>query len=492
MKMSLTRLIACTVLFIASTGFHGAQAQSAPLLDEGFEGTFQTDAAGGVDCAQGGCNVPAGWGVWFTKRTDADAAGINLQPKYEQTRTAGRVRGGSAALRIFSDQGTHTGGVYRVVQNMTPGARLVLTAFGLAYSTNDDSPISTRPSRDVRMKIGVDPLGGDGGKANPFSPQIIWSAEQGPLDAYKPFTVEVEAKSSTVVIYLFSTMRDPVRHNDVFWDDVRISLAQPNATPTSAPSQATPDPAAVTPTAAPAAVAPSTDVTVTVESGGTLLGIAFDNGITLEELQKLNPDVAPETLQVGQVLVIKKGVPSAAAEPGTTPEPGAAGTAVAPSDVLTGTPTVGAACVQAYFDDDGNGERAERGEDLVPQILFTLSRDGTMLSTYTSTGVDEPYCFENLDNGQYVVAATVLQIYQPSTPINDTIRIRGGRTFFSIGIRRIADAAVNVSATATPTTKTAIVSTENAVAIVAVIGGLLMIFGLIGFVVSAALRRKRL
>ena len=418
--------------------------------------------------------------------------GVNLQPKFEQTRAPGRFRSGAAALRSSSDQATHTGGVYRVVQNVTPGTRIVLSAFGQAYSTNDDSPISTRPSRDVRLKIGVDPLGGDGGKANPFSPQIIWSAEQSPLDAYRPFSIEVEAKSATVIVYLFATMKDPVKHNDVFWDDVRITIATPVGTPTPDPALATPDPAvAATQTAEAAPPAPpSTDVTVTVQSGDTMLGIAFDNGITLEELQRLNPDVQPETLQVGETLIIKKGeAPPEAAQPAA---PSADGTAIAPSDVFTGTPTVGAACVQAYFDDDGNGERAERGEDLVPQILFTLSRDGTTLATYTSTGVDEPYCFENLDNGQYVVAATVLQIYQPSTPINDTLRIRGGRTFFSIGIRRIADAAVDVSATATPAAAAPIVNTDNAVAIVAIIGGLLMIFGLIGFVISAALRRKRL
>jgi LysM repeat protein len=482
---SLLRALCGVLLFITCTGLSRAVAQSALLVDEGFEGGFQNDASGGGTCAQGGCDVPAGWGVWFTKRADTDPAGVNVQPKYEQARTAGRFRGGAAALRYASDNATHTGGVYRIVQNVTPGTRLVLSAYGMAWSTNDDSPISARPSRDVRLKIGIDPLGGDGGKANPFSPQIVWSAEQSPLDAFRPFSIEVEAKAATVVVYLYSTMKDPVRHNDVYWDDVRVGVAQPPATPTPAAAEATPDPAAA-PTAVPTA-APSTDVTVTVESGDTLLGIAFDNGITLEELQKLNPGVQPETLQVGAVLIVKKGAPPP--EPTSAPAPGDA--PIAPSDVLSGTPTVGAACVQAYFDDDGNGERAERGEDLVPQILFTLSRDGATLGTYTSNGVDEPYCFENLDNGSYVVAATVLQIYQPSTPINDTLRVRGGRSFFSIGIRRIADAAVDVSATATPATAAPAVDGDNVIAVVAVAGGILMIIGLIGFVVSTALRRKR-
>lgn len=499
----LLRAALCAAFVLTTTFTRPALAQDA-IFNEGFEGAFQNDAAGGGDCAQNTCNVPAGWGVWFTRRTDTDPPGINFQPKYEQTRSAGRFKSGAAALRYYTSQATHTGGVYRIVTNVTPGARLRLNASALVWSTNDESPISARPSRDVRLKIGIDPLGGEGGKANPFSPQIVWSDEQSPLDAYKDFSVEVEARSATVIVYLYSTMKDSVRHNDVFWDDVVLTLAAPPTTPTPEgvpPPSPTPE-ATVAATAAPTeAPVVTNDVTVTVKSGDTLLGIAFDNGISLEELQRLNPDASPQTLQIGQVLIIKKGNPAPAPAATDTPAPGAVAPAApaAPGDpaiaattAITGTPTVGAACVQAYFDDDGNGERAERGEDLVPQILFTLSRDGKSVSSYTSNGVDEPYCFENLENGEYVIAATVLQIYQPSTPINDTVTVRGGRTFFSIGIRRITDAAVDVSATATPAAGAPIITAANAVSLVAVLGGLFMIVGLIGFLVSAFLRRRRL
>jgi LysM repeat protein len=488
----------CAAILLITSVTRPALSQDA-LFNEGFEGAFQNDAAGGGDCAQNTCTVPAGWGVWFTRRTDTDPPGVNFQPKYEQTRNSGRIKSGASALRYYTSQATHTGGVYRVVTGVTPGARLRISASGQVWSTNDESPISARPSRDVRLKIGIDPLGGEGGKANPFSPQIVWSGEQSPLDAFKDFSAEVEARSTTVIVYLYSTMKDSVRHNEIFWDDVVLTLAAPPTTPTP---EGVPPPSPTVEATAAATVAPATapavtnDVTVTVKAGDTLLGIAFDNGISLEELQRLNPDASPQTLQIGQVLIIKKGNPSTAAT--DTPVPGAVApgttvdSAVASAGVITGTPTVGAACVQAYFDDDGNGERAERGEDLVPQILFTLSRDGKSAASYTSNGVDEPYCFENLENGEYVVAATVLQIYQPSTPINDTVNVRGGRTFFSIGIRRITDAAVDVSATATPAAGAPIVTAANVVSLVAVLGGLFMIIGLIGFLISAFLRRRRL
>ena len=205
---------AFVAIFVANASAYaappaGVAAQSAALLNENFEGAFQNDAAGGGDCAQSTCQVPAGWGVWFTRRTETDAPGINFQPKYEQTRAANRFHSGGAALRYYTSQATHTGGAYRIVTNVAPGTRLKLSAFGQSWSTNDDSPISARPSRDIRLRIGLDPLGGEGGRANPFSPQIVWSAEQNPADAFKEFSVEVGLVADMTVIRPSTNRRQP-------------------------------------------------------------------------------------------------------------------------------------------------------------------------------------------------------------------------------------------------------------------------------------------
>ncbi len=485
------RLIAGAALAIAAAFAPGAASAQAPapLLNEGFEAGFQNDAAGGGDCAQNTCQVPAGWGVWFTRRTDTDAPGVNLQPRYEQTRAAGRFKTGAAALRYYTSQATHTGGVYRIVTGVTVGAKIKLSAAGQVWSTNDESPISARPSRELRLKIGIDPLGGDNGKANPFSPQIVWSEEQSPADAFKDFAVEVEAKSSTVVVYLFSTMRDGVRHNDVFWDDVLLTTSA-GASETGAATPATEATPAPTPTlAATEPPAATNDVTYTIVAGDSLIKIADENGITVAELERLNPGVNATTLQLGAVLIVKKGSAAPAAE--FTPTPAGA-PAITGTVSITGTPTVGTLCVQAYFDEDGNGRRAEQGEDLVPQILFEVTKDGNRVGGYTTDGVND-FCFENLQNGEYIATGTILQIYQPSSPPNDKVLVRGGRADFMIGIRRRSDEGRIVSATATPAAPiTDLFSTSNLLSVLAVLGGLLMIIGLIGFLISAFLRRRRL
>ena len=93
-------------------------------------------------------------------------------------------------------------------------------------------------------------------------------------------------------------------------------LPDPTHTPTVVVFQAT---VAPLPTVGPTA----TPVTYLVQEGDTLIGIAFQHGLTLEELQIVNPGVLPQALQPGQVLVI----PSAPAEggglllPAATPAP---------------------------------------------------------------------------------------------------------------------------------------------------------------------------
>ncbi|MCS7054987.1 MAG: LysM peptidoglycan-binding domain-containing protein [Thermoflexales bacterium] len=476
-------------LWVASA--HGQADQ--PILTEGFEGTFQSDPS----CKQGICNVPTGWGVWFIPRTENDPPGVNFQPQTDRTTT--RARGGSAAQRLWVNNATFTGGIYRIVNGVQVGARLRFTIWGQVWSTNDESPISARPSREIRVRVGVDPLGGDNGRPSPLNGQVIWSPEQEAKDEFVQFTVEVEARSDTVILYTYTTMRDNVRHNEVFWDDATLEYIAPppTATPDPASLPATPTTAsapAETPTvAAQATVAVSTPpVTYTVKADDTLLGIAIDQGVTLAELLQNNPGIKPETLQIGQVLVIKPGTTVAAAT--ATPEASAAqaqGETSASLPAVEATPTVGQACVQAFFDDDGDGKRDDL-EDLVPNIQFVLTTGGNIIGSYTTNGVDEPYCFENLPNQAYTVAGTAPDIYLATTPLNDTLQVRGARSYFSLGLRRVSDGFEDISPTPTPRPPLIQVDGELTVGLLSLGGGALLLIGTIGFIVSAILRQRRL
>ena len=79
------------------------------------------------------------------------------------------------------------------------------------------------------------------------------------------------------------------------------STRTPTATPTSTPTQ-TP-----TPTSTPTPVPP---LAHQVQPGETLIDIAIDNDVAVEEILALNPEVDPNLLQVGQLLLIPVATPT--------------------------------------------------------------------------------------------------------------------------------------------------------------------------------------
>ncbi|MCS6772901.1 MAG: LysM peptidoglycan-binding domain-containing protein [Thermoflexales bacterium] len=456
-----------------SSTFAHAQT-SQVILREDFEGEFKADSL----CREGKCEVPAGWSVWFIPRKEEDPPGVNFQPSFEQWRD--KPYSGNACQRVWVSKATFNGGLYRVVTGIQPGAQLRLSAWVRVRSTNDDSPISTRPSRDIRVRIGLDPLGGEG-SASPLSGQVVQSPEKSTTDEWVQLTVEAQARASTVIIYTYATMRDPVRHNEVFWDEIVLeSVTPPTPTPEPTATAANTEPVLPAPTPTPAPL--RADVTYTVKAGDTLSGIALEYNVTVEDLLRNNPGVRPEALQIGQVLVVKR----AELQPTPTPEPAQSAAAPTQLDPFA-TPTTGQICVQAFLDDDGNGRR-EEGEDLVPNIIFVLSSNGRRIAEYTTAGVEEPYCFENLANGTYVVSATALDLYNVTTPLDDTIAVAGARAYFSVGLRRKQDGFQNVGRAAAADLSPPV----NWSAVLSIGGGTLLFIGALGVGAFVLLRQRRL
>jgi hypothetical protein len=77
--------------------------------------------------------------------------------------------------------------------------------------------------------------------------------------------------------------------------------------------------------------------------------------------------------------------------------------------------------------------------------------------------------------------------------LNDTVNVPGGAAAqFSVGLRRVSDGDQVVGVTGTPVVKVASSSGPNILAIIATIGGGLIILAAIGFGVMFFLQRRRL
>ena len=105
-----------------------------------------------------------------------------------------------------------------------------------------------------------------------------------------------------------------------------------------------------------------------------------------------------------------------------TPPPGAPST---PPVTPPPTPPLGAICVLAYHDRDGDGTRGP-DEELLAGAVFTVSDEQGVVASHTSDGVHEPYCFEGLSPGRYIVAERNPPGYDSTTPDQWAVALVGG------------------------------------------------------------------
>ena len=497
-------LITMSQVLIVGTTVQAQSDKPEVILEEGFEVAFVTDPF----CATGRCQVPAGWEVWWVPRRETDPEGINFQPQSDRTNAPGKFKSGTAAQRIYVERATFTGGIRRVISKVKVGSRIRFSAVAQVWSTNDEQAFSARPSSDIKVRLGIESLAGEVSTASAFNPGVVWSPETDAKDKFGSLSVEIEAKSSTIVLYTYGTMKDPVRHNEMYVDDVLVEYVAPppgavaDAPKTPGPGLAIAASQGVTPsaaltssvTAAPVLTLAPTSTPATsasgktykVVSGDTVGGIAARFGLSDDDLRRLN-GLRTDLLSIGQELILE----APPVPPTPTPRPPGPGTAVAAAPAA---PQFGLLCVEAFYDNNGDGRRqSETGEDLVPNVFFSISSAGQIVTTRLTDGINEPFCIQNLLAGNYTVGATTLQSYNATTPLNDTKVVQGGNAArFSIGLRRV-DAGnkivvPNQGNASAPVKGLA----DMALPILAVgLGALLVVGGLV-FGVSFYLRQRRI
>jgi murein DD-endopeptidase MepM/ murein hydrolase activator NlpD len=157
----------------------------------------------------------------------------------------------------------------------------------------------------------------------------------------------------------------------------------------------------------------------TVVSGDTLFGIALAYDIPVDDIYRLNGIDSTAILQIGQEIVIATeggALPTATPQPvatvESTPETEPTEDPGTSSGSDGGVPAVPATdkaslCTLAFFDANGDMFRqSEDGEMLLPNVqLSLLSRSGPV-DSHKTDGISEPWCFEDLEPGNYVLRHT--------------------------------------------------------------------------------------
>ncbi len=247
------------VLALAAHGLpamHALAQGSANLLrNPGFDWPAQTN---GDVCAFGwqkdNAITPHEWiPYWACKSGDeVNQDRINRAPEFSMMTVemaADRVRSYPTAARFFTFWALNRSmGLYQVVRNIQPGARLRFSIWANVLTTDSDIlPLSSsRQPGGLQVRACIHTDGTFALQPNFADPNVVCSGWIRPYDRWEEVSVEAVAKSDTVTVFVDSTAEYPVKHNDVYVDDASLVVVGEGAS-------ATPAPPAPAPASAPAA-----------------------------------------------------------------------------------------------------------------------------------------------------------------------------------------------------------------------------------------------
>jgi hypothetical protein len=366
-------VVAALALAVVPAGLIHAEPPAAPLAQANllrnpdFEGTFVQYQWYRTAI------VAPDWVPWWRGQAKEDEAWKNRMPEFKPAAPHGeRIRSGGNAQQLFTYFGTHEAGLYQRVTNVQPGSRLRFAIWGQAWAGGSDDPKKSEGGGPMHMKIGIDPTGGN----DPWSGNIVWSGELNPLDAWSQFTVEATARGSAVTVYTYSAPQYPTKHNDAYWDNASLVAVAPPAPPTNTPRPYRPPPT-------------STPVPPTPTPTDT-------------------PTITPTPTNTATPTPVHTATPTPTDTPTVTP-----------------TPMTGSVCVLSFDDRNGNRLR-DPGEPLLPYAVFTLSDAHHVVGTYSTNGLNEPHCFDDLEPIVFFVSEMNPPGFESTTYDSWGISLRNG------------------------------------------------------------------
>lgn len=451
-------------------------AQGRNLLkNPGFEGDFKIQCSfpGGRPWLPVECNGPLpsmpwqtvqvaeGWVAWWQPpSTDRSARDFYQkfpnycgndapdncvawhQPEWRPTKglpqDPPRIRSGENSQKYFTFYSVHEGGVYQVVEGVRPGTPLRFSIYMHAWSATKVNGIQPNPrlsfgQTSMHMKVGIDPTGG----TDPWSPDIVWSAEHDAYDQFQRFEVQAVARSNKVTVYTHSRPENPMMHNDVYLDDaelIAIGGTGPSEPLTINPPPALQSAGALTLTQPVTRALAGQRVTHIVRPGDTLFAIALQYGVPVDQIMALNKLTPESQIRLGQELLIAEA--EVAARPPVMPEaPAAQPPVVSVGGAGSG---LGAVCVQAFDDADGDGRRYLTEAPVAAAGLqwTLLNAQGAVVGDYTAGDDNGDHCFTNLPATTYRVEARIPIEWVPTQAARWSVALTGdSRVAIEVGLK---------------------------------------------------------
>ena len=381
--------------------------------------------------------TPEGWVTWWQGgdfkipecKVIPNEVPFNIEPS--------RIYEGYYSALCFSFWGTMNAGYYQVVRNLPAGSVVEGSFYAHAWSCGDDSPpLSCGDPSAFYFRVGIDPNGG----TDPFSGNIVWSNAYFNYDHFGivgPVQATV-GQSGAATMFIQAYAKWDVKHNDAYYDSPTLKLVTAGETPTNTPPP--PPPTSETPPTPQYTPTPRPDGAIvhTVVSGDTLFGIALAYDVPVDDIYQLNNMTSSSILQIGQEIVIAV---SGGALPTPTPEPAATEESTPEVEPTQeegsdgGEPAAPASdkaalCTLAFYDaNEDMFRQAESGEMLLPNVQMSLLGRSGPVDSHKTDGISEPWCFENLAPGNYVLRHTPPSGYKAIDGGQLSFILSGGQAF---------------------------------------------------------------
>jgi LysM repeat protein len=392
-----------------------------------------------------------GWGGWQT-RSPSTASWMNAEP-IAYPHTGNYKYEGNAAQNIGRGSATITVAAYQTVNNVAEGTTLKFDVW--VFQDNSSSA-------DPRTRVGI----GSNVNNNPLAADITWSDWMRAVRSWQNVEVTATVPAGNVTVFIYSTQSQPNDPNKLYYDDAELkAVGQGTPNVGSNNENATPRPTSTPRPVFAAFVNPqgaddAGRIEHVVQSGDTLAAIAVAYGVPLSEILELNNLPRGAVLQIGQTILVKEAsdepVPEAEATEAAddsssedafgTPTPEVADSASAgfasptpqevavnptssePTEPPTATPVPPtptdappapvneganadplaldtAVCVLMFNDSNQNNIR-DANEGLLGSGIITLrAENSSAVQEYVTTGETEPYCYLDLEPGDYNVSA---------------------------------------------------------------------------------------
>ncbi len=214
-------IIVSALLTLCSVSLSQDDADTNLLTNGDFEGEFET--LEGSEPRK----VAEGWMPWHLPAAANSPSFANHNPNYDEETDRIRLDEEGKAQKYFTLFATHQGGIYQEVDDLSSGTTYRFSIYAHIWSSSFDELDESENPGDVVLRVGIDPDGGTDGSSN----DIIWStAATFFYDAYRQYAVIATAETSSITVFVESTVGEPAANNYIYLDDAVLEVASETVT----------------------------------------------------------------------------------------------------------------------------------------------------------------------------------------------------------------------------------------------------------------------